>query len=95
MTVFGKIQREVYQISYRGNRRSFFTRDAAISNLSKWVTKKVFKRAGIVYRPITKIDGQPSKFWINPPTAQFLRAEARCLRRIKKLLNKRQQQTLQ
>jgi len=85
-----RVDAPVYVVSYNGNKFRCFSRNTAIKRLSHYMTRRMFDRAGIETRPITRIDRDDTNIlWINKPIKRYWNAQERCHRRLRKLISSR------
>ncbi|MBG6243577.1 MAG: hypothetical protein EKE20_18090 [Candidatus Symbiopectobacterium sp. Dall1.0] len=80
----------VYVVSHHGKKFRCFSRETAIKRLSHFMAQRMFHRAGIETRPVTKIDRDDTIIhYVNRPIERYWLAQARCERRLRKLLTKK------
>ena len=90
-SAFAKDMQPVYVVSRHGYSRLFLSRSAAISNLAHYMVTKTFHRAGLN----TNEPDEPvfsNGVLVNrmgQHTQQYLFAHARCMRRIRRILERK------
>lgn len=88
---FRKVPRPVYVVIRHGNVKRCFSRNTALRNLAKFMTRKVFHNAGrpIEYAPVREMRPEGEVWVTQGPTAEFKNAQRRCVRRLRRILDKK------
>ncbi|MEF9676053.1 hypothetical protein QX227_08110 [Pectobacterium aroidearum] len=91
---FQLIDLPVFVVSRHGRHKKYFSRDAAINRLAHFMTEKVFFRASIRSRqPDIRIVRDGAEAWTGGEVLpRYLTAHTRCVRRIRRLLAKKNKQ---
>lgn len=90
MPALQRVSAQVYVVSHHGKRFRCFSRNTAIKRLAHFMTQRMFCRAGIETRPVTKVDRDDVAFhYINKPIQRYWDAQARCERRLRKILSRK------
>lgn len=90
MQALQRVSAPVYVVSRYGKTFRCFTRNTAIKRLAHYMTQQMFYRAGIKTRAVTRIDRDDVAIhYINKPTQRYWDAQAKCERRIRKLLSRK------
>ncbi|WP_052510492.1 hypothetical protein [Pectobacterium odoriferum] len=91
---FQLIDLPVFVVSLHGRHNKCFSRDTAINRLAHFMTEKVYSCAGIRSRhPDVRIDRDDKDVWKRGEVLpRYLTAHMRCVRRIRRLLAKKNKQ---
>ncbi|HEM7952233.1 TPA: hypothetical protein U2L64_001469 [Citrobacter koseri] len=90
---FRKVPQPVYVVIRHGDVKRCFSRDTALWNLAKFMTRKVFHKAGrpIEYAPVREIRPEGEVWVTQGPTAEFKNAQCRCVRRLRRILARKRE----
>ncbi|WP_080206175.1 hypothetical protein [Salmonella enterica] len=85
---FRKTSQPVYVVVRHGDVKRCFSRNTALRCLAKFMTKEVFRRAGIPveYAPVREIHLEGEVWVTQGLTDEFQRAHQRCVRRLRRIL---------
>lgn len=90
MQAIQRVDAPVYVVSHHGKTFRCFSRNTAIKRLAHFMVQRMFRRAGIETRPVTKIDRDDMAIhYVNRPIQRYWNAQVRCERRLRKLLAKK------
>lgn len=90
MQALQRVSAPVYVVSNHGKTFRYFSRNTAIKRLAHFMTQRMFCRAGIETRPVTKVDRDDVAIhYINKPIQRYWDAQARCERRLRKILSRK------
>ncbi|KKF37021.1 hypothetical protein SY86_18835 [Erwinia tracheiphila] len=90
MQALQRVSAPVYVVSHHGKTFRCFSRNTAIKRLAHFMAQRMFHRAGIETRPVTKIDRDDTTIhYVNRPIERYWLAQARCERRLRKILTRR------
>lgn len=90
MRALQRVSAPVYVVSHHGKTFRCFSRNTAIKRLAHFMTQRMFCRAGIETRPVTKVDRDDVAIhYINKPIQRYCDAQARCERRLRKILSRK------
>ncbi|EAT2220573.1 hypothetical protein F2H72_22400 [Salmonella enterica] len=90
MQALQRVSAQVYVVSHHGKTFRCFSRNTAIKRLAHFMTQRMFCRAGIETRPVTKVDRDDVAIhYINKPIQRYWDAQARCERRLRKILSRK------
>lgn len=82
-----RVSAPIYMVSHHGKVFRCFSRNTAIKRLAHFMTQRMFHSAGIETRPVTRIDRDDMAInYVNRPIKRYWNAQARCERRLRKLL---------
>ncbi|EAA7137275.1 hypothetical protein FVG97_21055 [Salmonella enterica] len=83
----------VYVVSRHGYVKRCLSRDTAIHNLAKFMTRKVFQKAGrpVEYAPVREIRPEGEVWVTQGPTWEFRKALHRCVRRLRHILARKRE----
>lgn len=90
---FRKVPQPVYVVIRHGGVKRCFSRDTALWNLAKFMTRKVFHKAGrpIEYAPVREMRPEGEVWVTQGPTAEFKNAQRRCVRRLRRILARKRE----
>ncbi|HCC3331648.1 TPA: hypothetical protein M4731_004677 [Salmonella enterica] len=88
---FEKKALPVYVVSRHGYVKRCLSRDTALWNLAKFMTRKVFQKSGIPveYAPVREMRPEGEVWVTQGPTREFRSASHRCVRRLRRILAKK------
>ncbi|EJJ3882851.1 hypothetical protein NI370_004308 [Salmonella enterica] len=90
---FRKVPQPVYVVMRHSDVKRCFSRDTALNHLARFMTKEVFRRAGIPveYAPVREM--RPGgEVWVTQGlTDEFQRARQRCVRRLRLILARKRE----
>ncbi|EBP7230153.1 hypothetical protein GHW91_09365 [Salmonella enterica] len=90
MQALQRVSAQVSVVSHHGKTFRCFSRNTAIKRLAHFMTQRMFCRAGIETRPVTKVDRDDVAIhYINKPIQRYWDAQARCERRLRKILSRK------
>ncbi|KMV67665.1 hypothetical protein WB66_12150 [bacteria symbiont BFo1 of Frankliniella occidentalis] len=90
MQAMQRVSAPVYVVSHHGKTFRCFSRATAIKRLAHFMSQRMFYRAGIETRPVTRIDRDDTTIhYVNRPTQRYWNAQVRCGRRLRRLLSKK------
>jgi hypothetical protein len=90
MQALQKVSAPVYVVSHHGKTFRCFSRETAIKRLAHFMVQRMFHRAGIEIRPVTKIDRDDMTIhYVNRPIKRYWKAQVRCERRLRKVIAKK------
>ncbi|AXC39894.1 hypothetical protein XH30_001447 [Salmonella enterica subsp. enterica serovar Bredeney] len=90
MQALQRVSAPVYVVSNHGKTFRCFSRNTAIKRLAHFMTQRMFCRSGIETRPVTKVDRDDVAIhYINKPIQRYWDAQARCERRLRKILSRK------
>lgn len=89
MSALQRVDALVYVVDHHGKRFRCFSRNTAIKRLAHYMVQRMFQRAGVETRPVTRIDRDDTTIhYVNRPIERYWKAQVRCERRIRKLLKR-------
>ncbi|HBY4992035.1 TPA: hypothetical protein MIV63_11100 [Klebsiella pneumoniae] len=89
MQALQRVSAPIYVVRHHGKTFRCFSRSTAIKRLAHFMAQRMFYRAGIETRPITRVDRDDTTIhYVNRPTQRYWNAQARCERRLRKMLSK-------
>ena len=85
---FRKVPQPVYVVMRHTDVKRCFSRNTALNHLARFMTKEVFRRAGIPveYAPVREIRPEGEVLVAQGLTDEFQRAHQRCVRRLRRIL---------
>ena len=90
---FRKVPQPVYVVMRHSDMKRCFSRNTALNHLARFMTKEVFRRAGIPveYAPVREMH-QEGEVWVTQGlTDEFQRAHQRCVRRLRRILARKRE----
>jgi len=85
---FRKVPQPVYVVIRHGDVKRCFSRGTALRHLARFMTKEVFRRAGlpVEYAPVRETRPEGEVWVAQGLTDEFQRAHQRCVRRLRRIL---------
>ncbi|EBB2473984.1 hypothetical protein CJE62_22785 [Salmonella enterica] len=90
---FRKVPQPVYVVMRHSDVKRCFSRDTALNHLARFMTKEVFRRAGIPveYAPVREMRPEGEVWVTQGITDEFQRAHQRCVRRLRRILARKRE----
>ncbi|EEM1821106.1 hypothetical protein GKA92_23565, partial [Salmonella enterica subsp. enterica] len=90
---FRKVPQPVYVVMRHSDVKRCFSRDTALNHLARFMTKEVFRRAGIPveYAPVREMRPEGEVLVTQGLTDEFQHAHQRCVRRLRRILARKRE----
>lgn len=90
---FRKVPQPVYVVMRHSDVKRCFSRDTALNHPARFMTKEVFRRAGIPveYAPVREMRPEGEVWVTQGLTDEFQRAHQRCVRRLRRILARKRE----
>ncbi|EBU1668667.1 hypothetical protein CS184_23015 [Salmonella enterica] len=90
---FRKVPQPVYVVMRHSDVKRCFSRDTALNHLARFMTKEVFRRAGIPveYAPVREMRPEGEVWVTQGITDEFQRAHQRRVRRLRRILARKRE----